>query len=80
MSDNLNLLLLAAVAYGSYLAACMIWPWRDCVRCKGEKKFMSPLRRGFRTCPHCDGSGKQLRMGRRTVRFIAGRRARKSVR
>lgn len=66
--DVLGWLLLAAIlAAPLYLAACWIWPFAPCGRCKGLGKSRAPFGRAFRHCPRCDGSGLRLRIGRHVL-------------
>lgn len=59
-----------AVAALAYLLSARIWPWRPCRRCRGGKKLHSKpvFSSGFRMCPRCGGSGRELRPFARLVR------------
>ena len=54
-----------------YLAACAIFPFGACRRCKGAGKLRTPIsRRMFRLCPRCDGTGRRVRIGRRIYEYF----------
>ncbi len=64
------LVLAALVVAGGYLAACWIWPFAACMRCKGAGKFLSPSGRAWRYCRRCNGRGARLRIGRRVWNWL----------
>lgn len=53
------------VALGWHLLMCVIFPFGDCRRCKGDGKFRSPSGRAWRLCRRCKGTGARVRLGRR---------------
>lgn len=54
-----------------YLAACMVWPFANCLRCDGDGKRRAPTGRTWRTCKPCKGTGQRRRVG--TVLLVAAR-------
>lgn len=46
-----------------YLAACAVWPFRNCPRCGGTGRHASPSGRAYRHCRRCKGSGGRFRLG-----------------
>lgn len=50
---------------GSYVLACIGWPYRSCRRCYGAGHTRAPLGRGLRLCARCGATGRRLRLGRR---------------
>lgn len=65
--DWIIFLLVVTVVLG-YIGSLRINPWVKCSRCNGK-----PLRRGgifgyaHRFCSKCNGTGQQLRLGRRFI-------------
>ena len=57
--------LVLVVGYG---LACTFWPWTACSWCDGGKK-RSPSGKAWRTCRHCGGSGRKVRLGRKAWTF-----------
>jgi hypothetical protein len=57
-----------------YVAACIIWPYAKCLKCKGTGQHRSPFGGGWRECRRCGGSKRRLRIGRRTYNFFYERR------
>lgn len=53
-----------------YIAACVVWPYAPCPRCRGTAKLTAPLGRAFRRCPRCRGTGLRLRLGRRAWNYL----------
>ncbi|GAA4828572.1 hypothetical protein GCM10025787_03760 [Saccharopolyspora rosea] len=73
-----DVVLLAALAAGAYLATCLAWPYTTCRTCRGVGQFRVRLLRAVRICPACQGSGLQLRAGRRAWnRYCRTRQARR---
>lgn len=69
-SGRLLLLILAAVTLG-YVLACWLWPFVACRRCKGNGKRRALFGgRAFGICSRCDGTGRQLRPGRRAINYL----------
>jgi hypothetical protein len=52
-----------------YVLACAVWPYRRCGRCSGAGKRRSPSGKAWRPSGRCDGSGHQVRAGRRLVEW-----------
>ena len=46
-----------------YLAACRIWPFKNCPRCGGTGRHPSPSGRAYRHCRRCKGTGGRFRLG-----------------
>ncbi len=63
--NSVGVFLLALIAATLYIAACVIWPYRNCHRCRGIGRFHSPSGRAWRPCRWCGGTGAKLRAGRR---------------
>jgi hypothetical protein len=64
---TLGKLILAAAGLlwlAGYVAACAIWPYTKCGRCKGKGRHPSPTGKAWRTCRRCKGSGARIRRGR----------------
>jgi hypothetical protein len=63
---------LALAGYAAYyLAACSLFPFGACRRCKGAGKLRNPLsKRMFRLCPRCEGTGRRVRVGRRIFEYL----------
>ena len=58
---------------------CAAFPFGHCRRCKGTGKLYSPLvRKIFRLCPRCDGTGRRVRIGRRIYEYLRTERDRGS--
>jgi hypothetical protein len=57
-----------------YVAACIIWPYAKCLKCKGTGQHPSPFGGGWRLCRRCGGSKRRLRIGRRTYNYFYERR------
>lgn len=64
------LVLLGVAWFLGYLAACAIWPFAKCFRCRGKTRFMSPSGKAWRTCRRCAGTGARLRIGRRIWNYV----------
>lgn len=73
-SHNLTVLAVCAMWAAGYVAACAVWPFAACPRCKGTGKRRSPSGKAFRTCPTCKGASRRLRTGRRVWLAATGRR------
>ena len=53
------------------LGWCWLVPFGPCRRCTGTGSLRNPiLRRTFRDCPRCDGTGRRVRLGRRVVEYL----------
>ncbi|MER7001700.1 hypothetical protein ABT297_01410 [Dactylosporangium sp. NPDC000555] len=67
---GLLLLILIAVTLG-YALACWLWPFVPCRRCKGDGKRRALFGgKAFGICHRCDGTGRQLRPGRRALNYL----------
>lgn len=65
--------LFAAMIWGAgYFAACALWPFTNCRKCKGDGKSRSPTRRNWRPCKKCKGTGRRVRTGRRLWTWASG--------
>ena len=71
-----SVLVFALVLGIGYAAACLIWPFRACRRCKGAGRFLSPTGRAWRHCTRCAGTGAKLRLGRRVFNQLTQTRDR----
>jgi DnaJ-class molecular chaperone len=58
-----NVAAVGVVVLVVYLAACSIWPYTSCSRCKGRGRLPSPSGKSFRRCTRCAGSGDRERWG-----------------
>lgn len=58
-----TLILAASLGLAAYFAACTIWPYAHCTRCKGDGKRRAPSRRSWRPCRRCGGTGQRRRVG-----------------
>jgi hypothetical protein len=67
---------LVVVAVAVYLLHSLLWPFKDCPRCRGSKKINAPAGVSYRKCPRCGGSGTETRLGRRLFDFMGRRRRR----
>ncbi|SDP87899.1 hypothetical protein SAMN04487905_111148 [Actinopolyspora xinjiangensis] len=48
----------------SYVATCVLQPFKTCRACHGTGTLRSPLINTTRLCPHCHATGLRLRLGR----------------
>ncbi len=64
-------IVIATVWVLGYMAACWVWPFANCMWCKGVGKVRSPTGRAWRNCRHCRGGGHKLRAGRRLHRWLS---------
>ncbi|WP_051467291.1 hypothetical protein [Actinomadura oligospora] len=64
-SPGIWFLLLPALTVG-YLIHCAIYPFRPCRRCDAGR-LRSASGKAWRYCRHCQGTGGQLRIGRRVL-------------
>src|SRR4051794_23696644 len=69
----ITLIALALLAW--YATVCAAAPWRDCWHCAGDGRNGVGARSA---CKHCDGTGLQLRYGRRVYNHLS--RARRDAR
>jgi hypothetical protein len=53
-----------------YFAACAVWPFAACRKCRGAGRRRSPSGRAWRYCHRCGGSGARLRTGRRIWNYL----------
>ena len=53
-----------------YFAACAVWPFTACRKCRGAGRRRSPSGRAWRYCHRCGGSGARLRTGRRLFNYL----------
>lgn len=63
--------LLLAIATLSYIATCVIWPFKSCRRCYGTGRLRSPVVKAIRLCPNCNATGLRIRIGRRAWNAFA---------
>jgi hypothetical protein len=61
---------LALLWAAGYVAACAIWPFTNCRRCKGTGKHRSPRGKAWRRCRRCKGTGTRIRGGRRVWTWL----------
>ncbi|MFY1657073.1 hypothetical protein [Micromonospora sp. WMMD1274] len=52
-----------------YLAVCVASPWGRCRRCHGRRYHRTTIGTR-RDCRRCDGTGIQVRLGRRLINYI----------
>jgi hypothetical protein len=62
-----SLLTGAVILLALYLAACWIWPYVDCGKCKGAGRSRSPSGKGYRRCSRCKGSPERVRWGAKLI-------------
>lgn len=73
--EGYAIMALAGAAWlGGYAVACWIWPFRNCRRCKGTARIMSPSGKAFRACRRCKASGRRLRAGRWVFNYFHAKR------
>ena len=53
-----------------YFAACAVWPFTACRKCRGAGRRRSPSGRAWRYCHRCGGTGARLRTGRRIWNYL----------
>ena len=53
-----------------YFAACAVWPFTACRKCRGAGRRRSPSGRAWRYCHRCRGTGARLRTGRRIFNYL----------
>ena len=59
-------LILIAGVIGVYYVSLTRNPWEECSKCHGKPRTQGWLfTRAHRVCPKCQGTGQQLRLGRR---------------
>lgn len=64
------------VAIG-YAALCTASPFGWCRRCGGTgRRYSRVVRRLYRLCPRCDGTGLRVRVGRRISEYVRAERNR----
>lgn len=62
------IILFALGAAGAQVIRLYLFPFKSCGKCGGTGRKHSTLsRRSFGLCPHCDGTGRVMRLGARTV-------------
>jgi hypothetical protein len=63
----LTLALAVAVSLAVYLLTCLLFPFANCSKCRGNGKTSSPSGKTFRNCSRCKGTGRRTRLGRRLL-------------
>jgi hypothetical protein len=56
------LILALIVVTFCYVAACAVWPFANCRKCRGAGRHRSPSGRAWRYCHRCDGTGARRRI------------------
>ncbi|MEV6694376.1 hypothetical protein AB0M35_23170 [Micromonospora sp. NPDC051196] len=70
MTTILLLASLTTLGYSlCYLAVCAASPWGRCRHCRGARYHRTTIGTR-RDCPRCDGTGIQVRLGRRLIDHI----------
>jgi len=65
---DLWVLLMLGLAILIYVGSLWINPWVKCSRCRGGATEKGVLfRYAFHVCPRCEGTGRQVRLGRRYI-------------
>ncbi|MQA13700.1 MAG: hypothetical protein GEV09_05860 [Pseudonocardiaceae bacterium] len=66
-NPTVTLVLLGLVWLAGYSLTCWWWPYASCSWCEAGK-HRSPSGKAWRTCRHCKGKGRRIRLGRRLWR------------
>jgi DnaJ-class molecular chaperone len=67
---EVELIVVLVLLMFGYLLSLKLNPWVRCSRCKNSPKIKGWLfGNAHHVCPKCEGSGQQLRLGRRLLRF-----------
>lgn len=70
MDGATALALAVPVIVAWYVINCLIWPFANCLRCRGAGRFRSPSGRAWRPCRRCGGTGSRVRIGRRLWHWL----------
>ena len=70
MNGALVIFAIVAISFFAYFVSLLINPYAKCTRCHGK-----PRKQGMffgyahRVCPRCDGTGQELRLGRKLFKM-----------
>jgi len=66
--EALGLFLIVMVLIGGYYVSLIRNPWVICSKCHGQPKLKGGLfSYAHHTCPRCEGTGQELRLGRKLL-------------